>query len=280
MKYLLSFCLFTSLSFAGLINGIAFTVNGEPVTLYDIDRLAQQQNLSKERAAMELLKQSVSKDLALKNNVTIPKGTVTAYINNVMKRNKLNRKSFEQNLKIEGLSYKEYESQIYMQHLQQRLIGMLTHGKISEPTLEEKKNFFEQNINTFSMPSSIEVVQYESKSQQSLVNIQRSPMFAPADIIKTIKTIDPKTINPQLAKVLLSTKLKTYTKVFPISQTNFTMFFISSIGQRETPSFEAAQKQVTQELKNQKRHNFINNIFQDEMRKATINYIKIKPLDI
>lgn len=280
MKFLFTSLFLLSYSFAGLINGIALTVNGEPVTLYDIDRYAQLQGVSKEKATMELLKQSVTRDLAVKNNVVIDKDTVTAYINGVMKRNKLDRKSFEQNLQIEGLTYKEYEEQIHMQHLQQRLIGMLTYGKISEPTQEDRKNFFNQNSSKFSMPSNIEVVQYSSPNQQSLINKQRSPMFIPKDITQETKTINPKTVNPQLAQILLATKLRTYTKVFPVSATSYTMFYISNIGKVTQAVFEDVEKEVTQQLKSQKRNSFINNIFQDAMRKANINYIMIKPLDL
>ena len=43
-KLLLSILVGSTLSFAGIINGIAITVNGEPITLYDIDKKMVKEN--------------------------------------------------------------------------------------------------------------------------------------------------------------------------------------------------------------------------------------------
>jgi len=280
MKALLSFLLFTTFSIAGLLNAIAFTVNGKAVTLYDIDRLAQQQKFSKEQASIELIKELITKESAELHHVVIPKESITQYIKNIMKKNNLDRKTFEQNLNIEGLTYDEYFNQIYMQKLQHALIGTITRDKISTPTKQEKLNFFNQHLNEFSMPESIEVIQYQSANQQSLVNIQRSPMFAPQDVTKETKTIYLDKVNKKLAQLLLSTKERSYTKIIPLTISSMSMFYITKIGSRKTAKFEAVEKQLTQVMMNQKRQTFINNFFQDQMRKANIDYIKIKPLEL
>jgi hypothetical protein len=280
MKLLLLVTLFTQLSFAGLLNAVAFTVDGEPITLYDIDRVKLQQKLSDEQAAVELLKQRITLNLAKEKNVAVDKANVTRYIDGIMKKNNMDRKAFEQNLQIENLSYDEYFQQVYVQQVQQQLIGMLTYGKITAPTMEEKKNFFEQHIDEFSMPISISVTEYTSPNQQSLVNKQRSPMFFPQDMTQNNKEMNPQTINPQLAKLLLSTKVNSYTQIFQASATTYMMFYIRAFGERATADFASVEKQLENSIMGKKKNTLINNIFQDEMRKANINYIKIKPLEI
>ena len=280
MKALFTFLLLSSFSFAGLLNAIAFTVNGKAVTLYDIDRVAQRQSITKEEASVELVKELIAKELAELHNITIPKATVTAFIKDIMDKSNLDRKTFEQNLKIQNLTYDEYFNQVYMQKLQQALVGSITRGKISAPTKQEKLNFFNQHLNDFSLPENIELIEFTSPNRQSLVNIQRSPLFAPKDVKKVTKTVYLDKVNPKLAQLLLATKEKSYTKVIPLTINSMGMFYIKKIGPRKTAKFETVEERLTQILSNEKRQTFINNFFQDQMRKAQINYIKIEPLNL
>lgn len=280
MKALFTFLLLTSLSFAGLLNAIAFTVNGKAVTLYDIDRVAQRMGLSKEEASVELLKELVIKDLAELHKINIPEASITAYIRNIMEKNNLDRKAFEQNLKLEGLTYDEYFKQIYMQKLQQNLLSTISRGKFSAPTKQEKLNFFNQHIDDFSAPEKIEVTEFKSANKHSLINIQRSPMFAPQDVEKVNKTVYLDKINPKLAQLLLTTKEKSYTKIISLNINTMGMFYIRKIGPKKRVKFESVEKRLTQIIGNKRRQTFVNNFFQDQMRKARVNYIKIKPLDL
>jgi len=280
MKALFTFLLLTTLSMAGLINAIALTVNGKAITLYDIDRVAQQQKVSTKRAAGELIREEIAKELAELYKIIIPKREVLAQIKKIMQQSKLDMKGFKQNLAIEGLTYDEYYNQVYMQKLQNSLIRTITRGKVSQPTKQEKINFFNQHIKEFSMPASIDVIEYKSPNKQSLLNIKRSPMFAPSDVQKTKKTLNLNKINKKLAQVLLSTKEKTYTKIIPLSISGMGMFYISKIGERVAPEFTSVEKKLIQIMMSEKRQTFVNNFFQDQMRKANIHYIKIKPLEL
>lgn len=279
-KSLLIFLFLSSLTWAGLLNAVAFTVNGEPVTLYDIDRIKQQQKLTQEQASLELLKKAITKEMAHEKNIVVEKSMITTYIKGIMEKNNLDRKAFEQNLQIEGLSYDEYFDQIYLQHVQQRLIGMLTYQKVTTPTEKEKRNFFEQHASEFSMPKSISVTQYSSANQKSLQNKQRSPMFFPKDIKQKESVIIPSKVNPKLASLLLKTKKNSYTNIVQTSANSFMMFYIKSFGKAEVPNFNAVEKQIEQTMMATRKNTLINNIFQDAMRKAAVTYIKIKPLNL
>ena len=280
MKALLTLILLTSFSMAGLINAIAFTVNGVPITLYDIDRLSQQQKISKEQASIELFKQAITEEVAKAKDITVSKIEVKTHIQTIQDRSNLDEKSFRQNLKIEGLTYDEYYHQIYMQKLQQKLIGTITYGKISDPTQKEKENFFNQNIKDFSLPQNIETTFFQSPNKMSLVQIKRSPMFTPADVTRLNQTIDPTKVNPKIVQILLSTPLNSYTQVMQLGENKFGMFYVKKIGEIINSDFKSVEKQVEQVLMSQKRSSYINNFFHDKMRQANVKYIKIKPLEL
>jgi hypothetical protein len=265
---------------AGLVNAVAFTVNGIPVTLYDIDRFAQQQNISKVKASLELFKQAITQEIAEEKKVKISKLEVKAHIKAIQDRANLDDKSFKQSLQIQGLTYDEYYHQIYMQKLQQKLVGTITYGKVSKPTKKEKINFFNQNIKEFSLPASIDTTFFQSPNKMSLVQIKRSPMFTPADVKRVDQAIDPKKINPKIVEILLTTPIKSYTKIIQLGAKSYGMFFIKKIAASVTPDFKSVEKQVEKILMTKKRSTYINNFFQDKMRQANVKYIKIEPLEL
>ncbi len=280
MKAFLTLLTLTTFSMAGLLNAVAFTVNDTPITLYDIDRLAQQQKMDKTQASIELFKQAIIKEVAEEKKITISKTEVSSHIQAIQAKNNMDEKTFRQSLRFQGMSYDEYFNQVYMQKLQQKLIGTLTYGKISEPTQKEKENFFYQNIKDFSLPSTIETTFFQSSNKASLAQIKRSPMFAPDDVTRVDESLDPKKVNPKIVQILLSTPLKSYTKIMKLGANQYGMFFIKSVGAMEKADFESVEKQVEMVLMSQKRSTFINNFFQDKMRQAKVTYLKIKPLDI
>lgn len=279
MKAFFTFLLLTTFSMAGLLNAIALTVNDKAITLYDIDRVAQQQGISKQSATAELIREEIAKELADLYNIVISKREITAHIKKTITQSGLDMKGFKQNLAMEGITYNEYFNQLYMQKLQNNLIRTITNGKISQPTEQEKLNFFNQHISEFSLPETISVIEYSTSNRQSLINIQRSPMFSPQDVTQKHTVLEVKKLNQKLVQLLLSSKVKSYTKIIPLSINSMGMFYIKKFGKKVAPEFKAVEQKLIGIMMTQKRKTFVNNFFEDQMRKAHINYIKIKPLD-
>ena len=277
MKYLLTFLLFTTLQ-AGLINGIALTVNEEPITLYDIDTYAQQLRITQAQATMELIKKVLTKQLAKEKNIFVEKAEIEAQIKEIELKNSLTTEAFDQQLALQGLTRAMLFEQFEYQQLQQRLIGMITYGKIHEPTIEEKNTYYALHKEQFGMPKSITLIEYRSPNQNSLASIKRSPLFSPQDVHEEEKTLPTHDMNPQLLKLLLGTKEGYFTDILPMGERMFGMFYVRSLGEVAIPAFEQLEKQLTQIIQAEKRNTLIENFFTDEIRKATIKYLRVDPV--
>ena len=59
IKYFLVLTMILSPVFARTIGAVAMTVNGEPITLYDINALSQKAHISKEDAVNALIQEKI-----------------------------------------------------------------------------------------------------------------------------------------------------------------------------------------------------------------------------
>ena len=278
MKLILTLLLLLPSLYAGIINGIALTINEEAITLYEIDALSQQAKISQEQATMELIKKSITKIVAEEKNIIIEPSEIEARIKEIQEKNNFTDEQFEQQLSIQGLSKELLFEQFEYQQLQQRVIGMITYGKVSEPSIEDKKVFYELHKDEFAMPKSITITQYSSADKNALESILRSPLFSPANVVQEDRTVNPQETNPQLLKLLLATKKGNYTQILPLGPQTFGMFYIKKIGAKQTPSFKTLEKRLSQMIQEEKKNSIINNFFTDEIRKANINYLRVKAI--
>jgi len=69
-KFLLALVLGSSLTYASTINGIAITVNDEPITQYDIEKTMSVNKISKNEAVSYLIDKVLYDQLVKKNNIT------------------------------------------------------------------------------------------------------------------------------------------------------------------------------------------------------------------
>ncbi|KIM11166.1 MAG: hypothetical protein KU37_05815 [Sulfuricurvum sp. PC08-66] len=263
---------------AGIINGIAMVVDGTPVTLMEIEKLSAQAGISQSQAQYELAKQALTVRLAKEHQVDISESEIDLYIDGIMRQNNLTKEQLKQQLKLQGTTYPKFVEQIKNQQLYQRLVQALTYSKLSTPTDEEKRAFFAQNSADFATPQSIDVIEYHSPNQASLQSIAKSPLFAPADVTQEHKTLTLNSINPQLAQLLLSTPVSSYTAVLPLGAQTYGMFYIAQLGAVETPNYETIEPKLEAIMQNKQRNMIMKTLFEDALRKANIDYLRVEPL--
>ncbi len=280
MKYFLSSLLFLNLSFGGLLNGIALTVNEEPITLYDIDKRVQESGLSKEKATFELIKALISTQVAKKKSIVISNEELERRIDMIREQNHLSQAQFVQQLSLQGMSYERFKKRIKEQLLQQRLIAALTQGKITTPNDEALHNFYELHKKEFAIPKTINATQYQSQDPQALESVKKSPLFAPANVTQQSLTLKASQTNPKLYELLIKTPENSFTQIFPLGGGQYGMFYISSKADAKAPDFESIKDKLTPMMQAQQRNRIVNNFFQDEIRKAKISYLRIEPLPL
>ncbi len=139
----------TGVADAAVINKIIATVDGEPVTMYQLKRFTERNIRGRELKSgdRELLldalitEQIVSKEVAEKG-IIVKDDDVQRYIDNVKARNNISDEQLEQALLAQGLSMQSYRGQIREDLQRQQLVAREIRGKVSI-TPEEVRRYYD-----------------------------------------------------------------------------------------------------------------------------------------
>ena len=143
-KYLIILIFSINIAQAGLINAIAFIVNGDPITLYDIDNRMEKQNLSKDKAVGTLIDEVLYKQLIVKYNIDVDIFDVDDYIEKLAKSNKMSLFEFKNAVKQQQ-NYDRFKIQIKNQLKLQKLISKIAMNKIVRATNEDLNIYYNNN---------------------------------------------------------------------------------------------------------------------------------------
>jgi peptidyl-prolyl cis-trans isomerase SurA len=149
---------------AETVNKILATVDGEPVTLYEVKQFGTRNIRARELGAgvdQNTLLDAVITDKLVQKEVS-DKGIVVRdedinrYIDNIKERNKINDEQLQQALQQQGMTLDSYRTQIRQDIQRQQLISREIRGKVNV-TPEEVQRYYEAHLSEYSTPERIEV---------------------------------------------------------------------------------------------------------------------------
>ena len=82
-KLFLTLLVSSGISFAGMVNGVALTVNDDPITLYDIDKAMSTNKISKNEAVGLLIDKTLYEQAIKENNISADIFDVNNYIEKI-----------------------------------------------------------------------------------------------------------------------------------------------------------------------------------------------------
>jgi ribosomal protein L25 (general stress protein Ctc) len=261
------FCGF-SISWAGLVNGIAMVVNNEPITLYDIDQEMQSKNVDKKQAIKNLINAVVYDQEIKKNNVSVDIFDVDNYIAKLAAQNNMKPLEFKSLIRQQR-DYNSFLDSIKKQLIHQKLIRKVAGGKIKIATDEDLKIYYENNQEQFRVADSIETTVYVSKDKRVLQEIVSNPMLKDNRVASQDISFKDNELNPQVKYVLQSTKEGEFSPIF-VQNKNYNMFYVKKkVGEKLVP-FEEVKEQVFQIVMEQRETNFLNEYFETQKLTSTI----------
>ena len=136
-KLFLSLIISSSLSFAGMINGIALTVNDEPITLYDIEKTMQVNKVGKNEAVGYLVDKILYDQLVQENNITADIFDVNDYIEKLANANGMDLYTFKSIIKQKYPDYSVFENEAKNIVIRQKLVQKIVKGQLTVATQED-----------------------------------------------------------------------------------------------------------------------------------------------
>jgi peptidyl-prolyl cis-trans isomerase SurA len=149
---------------AEVIDKILATVDGEPITVYEVKKYAarnirgRQLSASVDQAALldAVITDKVVEREVSDKGIVIRDEEIDRYIENVKQRNNLDDEQLKTALAAQGLTMETYRTQIREDLQRAQLVSHEIRGKVSV-TPEEVQRYFEAHISEYSTPARLQV---------------------------------------------------------------------------------------------------------------------------
>ncbi len=273
IKYFLILAIVQISLFAKTVGAVALTVNSNPITIYEIQKLSRQKHISKEDAVNSLIQEKIEEEEIQKLGIYATPDEINKRVEEIAKQNRMNKEEFQKALQKEGKNLQSLQKDIENIIKKEKLYQIILEGKMKKPTPEQMKAFYEKHKNEFTIAGKIKIQEYTAKDPQALQAIQMRPMLMLPNVKITTKTLDPNKTNPRLIQFLLQTPLRKFTPIVNLGEYS-AMFFILKKEAPITASYEQVKQNIFMRLmKEQEQANLIS-YFEKKKSEANIKVIR------
>lgn len=266
---LLGFITLLTLSQAKMVDGIALIVEGEPVTTAEIRAVEKQLQVSKEEATSLLIQDRLQKS-AMKD-VIIAEADIDAKIAEIAAQNNLTVPKMQKILQEQGTTWTKYRSSIRDAMKKERFYRENVVNSIPAPSEDELKIFYSNHQKEFTIPSSVNLIEYSATSEDSMKK------FLQTKNTKGIKsrsvTKSTKDLNPALLGSILQTQDGSFTRPLNAGDRYISYKVLSKQGSVNMP-FEAAQGAVAAKWKQQQQGKALKDYFEKLKTNADIQILR------
>jgi hypothetical protein len=272
MKKLLLSALFICVTVmeARMTNGIAMVVEGEPITIAEIKAVQTQLGVSKSEAKDMLILNRLQK--AAMKDIVISEDEIDTRVTLIAKQNNLSLKAMQEEIKKQGLTWRKFREQIQTSLQKQKFFRSKIARTIPEPSDDELKIFYKNNITKFKMPSSITAIEYSASSSKAIQAFLKNPSQRNGIKSRTVvyKGAD---LTPQLMSMFAGVRLGSFTPAVN-NGSAYVSFKITDQGNAVSKPFADVKNSVMSAWKSEQQAEAIKGYFEKMKRSAAIEIIR------
>lgn len=272
-KLFLSLIIGSSLTYAAMVNGIALTVNDEPITLYDIDRTMAVNKVSKNEAVSYLIDKILYDQVVQENNITADVFDVNDYIEKLANANGMDVYSFKSIVKQKYPDYSVFENEAKNAVIRQKLVQKIVKGQLAIATEEDMQLYYEKNQNQFMTAKSFDVIQYASKNKAALLETLKNPLSVSADVERAPITLETQSLQPQMQYLLNETKINSFTPIFTANKQFVSLFLVRKNGTTAL-SFESVKARIFNDIMSTREKKYLKDYFEKQKLTADIKIVR------
>ncbi len=274
----LKFFIFSSLIFANLnaeqlVNAVSILVDKEPITLYEIHRLAQEQNIPLKKAINLLIQRNLKQAQIKKLGIEASEFEVNEHIEKIAKANGMNADELYDLVKSKGISEDEYRKDIANGIKNNKLFEAIYANKAKPLSEDEMKSFYLANKHLFAQASSVDVSEYRSFSKNALQQALQNPMMPSMGVSIQSKHLELSSINKQLSYLLNKTPKGDFTPILQ-DQNGFVTFLINDKSANSVMSYEQAKPLIREQMSKGKEKKILDAYF--DKLKASANIVVLR----
>lgn len=272
-KYIFLLALLFCIGHAAIVDGIAIKVDGNIITLYEINELQKKDKIDAAKAKELLIQEKLKENEIKRLGIKVDEARISDEINNIAMNNKITRAEFMNALKSQGIEFEAYKKDLREHIVNRELMQKILQTSPNLTNEEDLRKYYESNKNEFAFPTKIKVTSYTSSSDAALQQFLQNPMMLNQNIISKDEEIDIRNLPQQIVSIFLQTPEKKFTPVLNSGST-LIVFFIKEKSGKEILSFDEARASVMQKYAQVKENDILNEYFNKIKANAKIEYIR------
>jgi len=262
--------------YAQIVDGVAIVVKGSAITLYDIKKEMKLANTNAKNAADILIRKKLEELEIKERGIKASSDEVYKDIKQAAARNNMDISDFYKAVRnSNGMSSTQLKEQIKQKILSQKLYSSIAYSSISQPDDLDIEEYYKLHKDEFNHPSAFNVVVYMSNNQARLQEKIDNPMFHSPDIQTEEQKLSYSKISPQLAKLLVSTPLNSFSKIIPDSKGGFMSFYLKNTEFAQNQGSSAYRDQIISKIMASQREQVLGEYFTRLRLNADIKQIRM-----
>ncbi len=257
---------------AGIVNGIALSINEYPITMVDIDNKMEELKISKNEAVSILIDEALYNQSLDKYKISVDSFDVDAQIEKLAKNNKMTMIEFKNAVKQQE-DYDKFSEKIKLQLRHQKLVSAIASNKLIMANDEDLKIYYNNNIEQFKIAEKIDVIHYTSKDKALLEALKANPMLSNPNVLVVNETLKIDKISDQMKYIVTKTPEKSFSTIFVENQT-FNLLFVSSKADIKITPLEIVKETIFNEIMTNRENEYLKNYFENLKLGANIKILK------
>lgn len=266
-------CLFILFTFIfseeKVVAGVAITVNGDPITLYEIKEIQQKNKITKQQAIDMLIAEKIKNQEIKRLRIDISDSRIQNEILDMASRSNLSKDVFLKKVKQqEGLDAEEFAKKLKEQIQTQELMrSILSNNSAGE---DEMREYYNLHQDEFNIPKEVVVMRYSSNKIETLQEAIKTPNTPIAGVERAQEKISTDTLPPQIVQVFVSTKINHFTTILNGGGGIYMAFLIKEKNGEEIIPYQQAKNFIAQKLAEKRQDKILEDYFEKIKQKASI----------
>lgn len=258
-----------------MVNGIAFFVNGNPVTLLEVYKVQQRDKVNQNIAVDILINEKLHEEEIKKHKIVATELEINDEINRIARQNQATAAQVESYIRSNGGNWENYKEEIKKGILKKKLYQVIAQESLKMVDENELLNYYNANKEEFSIPQSIDVTKFFSKDGKALeALIQSNGKEVQKGVQSENEVLQTAALNPQIVAAFTQGKIGTFTPIYPIGD-DFVVFLIKAKNNPAILPFENVRNVVLQKIMGQKEDYLIYEYFEKLRSNAKVNIIRL-----
>ena len=256
---------------AKIIDKVVASVNGEPITSYDIQVTSKKLNIPKNQALNYLIDQELIKSEIKKLGITVDAYEIDEAMNKIAQRNHLTL--FElQNILMQKGEYKEFKKKLKENLLKEKLFENIVNSQL-KITPQQIKNYYNTHKNEFSIFKTIQVVKYSANNPEILKKLFNNPFYSDKNIISQTEIYQWNKLPLNKLYLFKNTKVGQYTPIVNEGLSFVTYYIVNKKGKVYLP-FNRVKNIIANQILQEERNRILQDYFDEIKNRADIKIYK------